>query len=449
MAQYQLLSYELLPVNDETALRGIADSLGAAFGEVSSVTFRLTSEQSGVQHTYDSKSEDAASGLPMAGKSHFVGWAQAIATGPANTSIRLTYDRRVRAGFDQITVVAIGSDQHPKIPLKDATLVANSLASMLPPTDWQVTMRGLLGDKHAALEAQRARDLDSLRDFTEKIAQETGSLFVKREAEYLDRVRRLEKESDETETRLHELHMQRIAQLDRQMDIDRARLQANYDAKLADLQKREADLATQVRELDDRDAKHARRGIRSEMKQAFKSGGWAKLTDDTKKMRLPLHALFITLSTIFLSGSLWTATHVPDQADGVVLGWSLVRSALLGLAFGTTALFYIRWLNNWFERHAAEELRLKRLELDIDRASWVVETMLDASSEGEGRVTPELIDRLTRGLFAEQAAPAAAQHPVDQLATLLRAAANIDVQLPGGSKIGFDKKGLSNANEAK
>lgn len=52
----------------------------------------------------------------------------------------------------------------------------------------------------------------------------------------------------------------------------------------------------------------------------------------------------------------------------------LAGQMLVAIAFASTSVFYIRWTGRWFERYAEEEFLLKRQEIDIDRASWIVES---------------------------------------------------------------------------
>lgn len=62
--------------------------------------------------------------------------------------------------------------------------------------------------------------------------------------------------------------------------------------------------------------------------------------------------------------------------------------------------------------HADEEFRLKRLELDIDRASWLVEMLLEWSEEKDGAVRREIVEALARGLFQVQGSVRPTLHPV-------------------------------------
>jgi len=108
--------------------------------------------------------------------------------------------------------------------------------------------------------------------------------------------------------------------------------------------------------------------------------------------------------------------------------------------------FYIRWSDDWSKRHAEEEFKLKRLELDFDRASWVVEMALEWSDEKDGAIPPELVDALTQNLFALESERGRARHPAeDVFATLLGASTELTVPFPGGAQLKYNGKGIKRA----
>ncbi len=120
-----------------------------------------------------------------------------------------------------------------------------------------------------------------------------------------------------------------------------------------------------------------------------------------------------------------------------------MRQALVSVAFGATSIFFIRWHNSWFERHAAEEFRLKRLDLDIDRASWIVETALEWQNVSGGSTIPEgLLSKLAHGIFVEERNEGA-EHPAESLGrALLDSAKRVSLKTPIG-EAEFDRKGLN------
>jgi hypothetical protein len=124
-----------------------------------------------------------------------------------------------------------------------------------------------------------------------------------------------------------------------------------------------------------------------------------------------------------------------------------IKQIALGLAFASTGVFFIRWNNKWFEKHSTEEFRLKRLEIDIDRASWLVEMAFEWKTEKGTDIPIELINKLGENLFKEDKVEESPLHPSDQLASaILGAASSVSVKVPGGTEVKLDRKGLNKLN---
>ena len=79
----------------------------------------------------------------------------------------------------------------------------------------------------------------------------------------------------------------------------------------------------------------------------------------------------------------------------------IVKQLVITAFFAGTVTFFISWNNRWFQQHAQEEFRLKRMELDIDRASWVVEMLFEWNETKDKPLPQGLIETLTKNLFVE------------------------------------------------
>ena len=230
-------------------------------------------------------------------------------------------------------------------------------------------------------------------------------------------------------------------------------LQEQFDAKQLEFEtlskKRQEELdqrGTELKELkddlDDRAAKHARRQHYKDIKEKFEAWGKTfKVTDGTSKLResvfwftIALMVVFGALSSFFLFRSLSTQ-------DTAAMVASIIKQIAFTAMFVSTAYFFIRWNNQWFQRHANEEFRLKRMELDIDRASWFVEMAFEWKDEKGEEIPVELIERLTHGLFADERGDRPIE-PVDSLAQALIGAARFKVKLADGTEAEYDRKGI-------
>lgn len=258
-----------------------------------------------------------------------------------------------------------------------------------------------------------------------------------------------------THAKLEDEFSKRRAQLETTAREQRERDKQASDERSKAIDAREEELKKRIADIDDRDSRHVRRQIRADIKQALaKRAEKFELTAGTKLLRRPLQRFCVVLLAMLGLAILFysviaavdlfdTASH---RADSWSFGWLvLARIALFGVAFASTAIFYIRWNNRWFEQHASEEFQLKRLELDLDRASWVVEMAMEWKSEKGTEIPPHLLDRLTANLFAATSVEPQPLHPADQLASaLLGSASEATIKIPGGSEVKLDRKGLRN-----
>jgi hypothetical protein len=216
------------------------------------------------------------------------------------------------------------------------------------------------------------------------------------------------------------------------------------------LEEKEKAHETRVADIDDRNARHVRRHIRREQKEELKASSTNfSLTGGTIALREPIATVCKYLLWAFGGGAaLLTVVNAYLAFSGrdlsiatwVALG---IKQAALTAVLVSTAVFYIRWNNRWFEQHATEEFRLKRLSLDLDRASWLVETAMEWKEEKGTEIPNILVERLSSGLFEPEAPKETPLHPADQLASaLLGASSEVSLETPGGSKLRIDRKGL-------
>ena len=61
-------------------------------------------------------------------------------------------------------------------------------------------------------------------------------------------------------------------------------------------------------------------------------------------------------------------------------------------------------MNKWFEQHAKAEFELRQFQLDIDRASWVVETSLEWKTILGSPIPTVLLESITNNLFVHDEA---------------------------------------------
>ena len=238
----------------------------------------------------------------------------------------------------------------------------------------------------------------------------------------------------------------RTKELEEQHASRQKDLEKRYQDKEAQLKSEQAALEQRKKEIDDRESKHARRANEKDLKKIFQ--GYATtftLSKGTQDLRRPIKWFTFGLIT-FLGGLLVLLLGIEfkifgdRQFDPTTL---LVTRVAFGLALGGAALFYIRWQNRWFEQHSKEEFELKRMEIDLHRASWAVELAMEWKKETGEAIPDAIFTQLSRNLFSPNAEPLPALHPADQLASaILGSSAEVEIPLPNGGKVKLDRKGV-------
>ena len=265
-----------------------------------------------------------------------------------------------------------------------------------------------LGPEMAEFYQRREEGLSRLENLTRKLVTETHDYRIRLDAETAEHKRALTASSEERNQALEN----------------------KYEERTTALEARE-------RELDDRTARHARRGQSRALQQKISDRSEKfTLTAATQRKRLSVHVIFIAL--LLLSGGLFTRSLLfpAMPTDGVALWLELGRLPLGVLGFALTAIFYIRWNDQWFRQHADQEFRLQQLALDVDRAGYATEMLLEWQEDKGGEMPAVMVDRLTTGLFTDQTKAATVRHPSEDItAALLKAASSVRLNLPGIGEI--------------
>jgi len=125
-----------------------------------------------------------------------------------------------------------------------------------------------------------------------------------------------------------------------------------------------------------------------------------------------------------------------------ILLYAFGKQGLAALALIGATLYYVRWLNRWFEQHSAAEFWLKQFQLDFDRASWVVESALEWRRDQKTEIPVPLLDGITRNLFLDRDHAGEKSTAADDLASALVGNASQVKLRVGENEISLDRKGL-------
>ncbi|MFA6174698.1 MAG: hypothetical protein WC701_13600 [Kiritimatiellales bacterium] len=323
---------------------------------------------------------------------------------------------------DSVTI-----DLRNDLPISHALKFAALVQEQLKPFERDESFDKLLGNELAEFYRKREQGLVKLEELAQRI--------VEKNEEYR---RKLDQEAQAT-----------LAQLKEKYEALSKEMLTGYERKDEGLHTRELALENQLQEIDDRSNRHARRQIRKDLKDAIeKRSKEFTLTQKTTRKRIVVHAVFLALIGMLGTLSAYYITH-PANAQGVE-GWVyLIRLPLLSAGIAAALIYYIRWNDVWFRRHADEEFRTKRFELDVDRASWLVEVALEWKEEKGTEIPRELLDRLSANLFEGATNPSEAYHPSeDLLSALLGASAELNLNVPGVGTVRLDRKGAKQFRQA-
>lgn len=329
-------------------------------------------------------------------------------------SIRVERQPDASSLYDKVTV----SHGQQKDPVQFAKLCA-AAQKHLGATSLS-NLSNLLGPEAQRHFEAREAALAKLEKLTATLLQDVENARQQREKEF-----------SEKEKALEEKYEKRRSDLDQQQAEREKALQGRND-ELDKLRK----------ELDDRAAKHARRQHYKDIKEKFKS--WSEqfqVTKGTSDLRKGVFWTTVILLLLFGGISGYFLFQSITAQDNTHLIAAIVKQITFTLLFVSTAFFFIRWNNQWFQRHANEEFRLKRMELDIDRASWFVEMAFEWKDEKGEEIPSQIIDRLTAGLFLEEGSEPSSE-PHDSLAQALLGASRFTVKLSDGTEVEYDRKGV-------
>jgi hypothetical protein len=288
------------------------------------------------------------------------------------------------------------------------------------------------------------------RELLARLQPELADFYTRRESSLL----RLE----EIATRAAENTESHRRKLDDQFESRRQALDDEYKQRVEQLEaeagKKDKAIEAKEKALSDREAAlekadntHARRRLRQDLKTVLKERHTKfTLTSETERKRDPIYWVFTALMITTAAASVYFGWLAGQPIPQGLFPWlPSLRVALSVSGFAGAAIYFIRWQDRWSQTHADEEFRLKRLDLDVDRASWLVEVLLEWRGDEGKEIPPALIEKLANGLFDPGQPSPFATHPVeDAIASLLASPASLKLTLPGG-EVNLDKKAIDRA----
>jgi hypothetical protein len=298
-----------------------------------------------------------------------------------------------------------------------------------------------LTEEQAQFEAIHTSNIERLESLNEDLIKSTHDYRLQLDEEYREKANNLDSEHRDKTNTLDENFQSRNTDLDTEFK----------KIKLA-LEEQEQKLEDKRKELDDNSNTHARREIRRDILKEIKSRQTKfSLTDGTNNLRKPIAIAMLGLIAIFVTLGAISAKEFYDLIQGSDLNKIIIAGIKQAIYSGgaiASVIFLIRWMNRWFELHSQSEFSMKQFELDMERASWLVETSLEWKDAKGSAIPTELLESLSKNLFVnENQQIEQIQHPADQLASALIGSASSVKLKAGESSIEIDPKKLAKVKQ--
>lgn len=316
-----------------------------------------------------------------------------------------------------------GQHIHPTVALKLNDVIDAELGTYASPA-----LTGISRDVLEELSSNHQEFLNGMRRQLSAVGEELTHARIDAERELRDRKRALQD----------------------LLERERATLANEHKERLDAIEKTKAQLAERERQLDDRNNTHARRDLQKNLQEHLASYKTKfELTEGTRKLRQPViwTVVIIESTCVLLLAFLFSAT--PTGGDFWDRAFFWLKSVGLTFLAAATAVWFLRWLTQWSARHADAEFQLRQLELDIGRASWVVETTLEWKVSQDRAIPEPLLNAISRNLFAAgEGRNESTDSPADHLASALLGEASKLKLKTGDHEIEFDRAGIKRAKKS-
>ncbi|WP_338849172.1 hypothetical protein V8J88_09495 [Massilia sp. W12] len=249
----------------------------------------------------------------------------------------------------------------------------------------------------------------------------------------------LHEQTIELNKKLHEQISEKYSELEAEFQKKHADYENEYQNRIQKLDEKEHALNERSKEIDESDNTFARRQIRDRMlkdvAERVKNFNLSETTINARNsVKKGMWGLIGLLGGLFV----WSIYDI-WQSNGSYSIFQIAKFASTSLFLSCSILYYIRWQNQWASSLASTEQALQQFHIDVNRANWVVETLLEWRKETDAEIPQALIEKLTHGLFHGIESPTPVLHPADELASaLFGSASKLSLNL-GGNTVEIDK----------
>jgi hypothetical protein len=201
-------------------------------------------------------------------------------------------------------------------------------------------------------------------------------------------------------------------------------LDVNHAAKLKDLEEREKAHTEAVKQFELRNNTAVRRDLLKEIRTKIEQQKTIEISPATTGKRRIIHIVCCTTLTLAVVMIAVLGYKIFTLA---ALDWKLLVPLGTSTAlFVTTAIYYIKWNDQWFRDHARVEFENRKFSADILRASWVAELFFEWADKKGINMPADLVGSFTKNLF-DPTSSDGRHHPIDQFNDLLKNISSLEV----------------------
>lgn len=234
-------------------------------------------------------------------------------------------------------------------------------------------------------------------------------------------------------------------------EAERLRVESEQQARSSELDDRQKELNDLKKSLDDRNNTHVRREIRENLLAMTKDrlDNFA-ISKQTKYQHFLVTATALLGLSLLISAAIYYGSYlVPTSTLTNAAFYTMIaKSSVFAASAIALGYWYLGWQNRWLQRIADAEFKLQQFRLDIERASWLAETVLEWKQSSKEQIPELLVSRLSAGLFqAEQSEFEDPKSPASHLAeALLNASSTAKIKI-GDQELILDRKGIRNLSK--
>lgn len=163
-----------------------------------------------------------------------------------------------------------------------------------------------------------------------------------------------------------------------------------------------------------------------------------------KFARWSVVVICVIFGSIFALVSLKIAETVPQFANSsggsaIPEEYLIIKSVLSAMAATAAFAFSVSWIRTFYEKDIEDAREVERLNADMIRANWAIETILEVEEQYDREVSPDLIKNITKNLFEAPINPEKNNDAALALQALLGFTGSASFG-PDGTRVQIDKK---------